>query len=271
MTSRAQDLLQANDLEGALDALQAQVKADPADPKLRIFLFQLLCVTGDWQRAVTQLKLCATMDPSAVPMAQTYREAIRCEVFREAVFAGERAPLVFGQPNEWVALLTEALKELAQGRAAEAAGLRERAFDMAATVSGTADDTPFDWIADADMRLGPVLEVIVNGRYFWMPFDTVRSLRIDAPSDLRDVVWLGAEITLRNGGEVVALIPTRYAGTAARGDAAAKLSRRTEWADAGAGTFVGIGQRLLATDAGDIPVMDLRSLQMGPAAQPGEG
>ncbi len=57
-------------------------------------------------------------------MAQTYREAIICEVYREKVFAGEKEPLIFGEPQEWVALLIEALKLLAQGRPAEAAQLR---------------------------------------------------------------------------------------------------------------------------------------------------
>lgn len=271
MTSRAHELLLANDLGGALAALQDQVKADPANAKLRIFLFQLLCVLGDWNRAINQLKLCATMDAEAVPMAQAYREAIRCEVFREKVFTGEREPLVFGQPNEWIALLMEALKLLAQGHPAEAAGLREKAFELAPAAGGEINGQRFEWIADADMRLGPVLEVVVNGRYFWMPFDAIHSMRVDEPADLRDMVWLGADITLQNGGEVVALIPTRYAGTIEAGDDAARLSRRTDWVDAGGETFVGLGQRLLATDTGDVPLLDLRNLQMDVAGPAPEG
>ena len=43
-------------------------------------------------------------DPTALTMAQTYREAIICEVYREKVFAGEKAPLDFGEPQEWLAL-----------------------------------------------------------------------------------------------------------------------------------------------------------------------
>lgn len=270
MTSRAHELLQANDLAGALDALQDQIRADPSNPKLRIFLFQLLCVSGDWKRAINQLKLSATMDEGAVQMAQAYREAIRCEVFREKVFSGERDPLVFGEPNEWIALLMEALKVLAQGRPGEAAELRNRAFEMAPAASGEINGDAFEWIADADMRLGPVLEAVVNGRYFWMPFEAIHSMRVDEPSDLRDFVWLGASITLKNGGEVTALLPTRYAGTTETGSDADKLSRATEWTDAGEGTFVGTGQRLLATDAGDYPLLDVRNLQMS-MAEPASG
>ena len=262
MTGDPTELLQGNDLEGALGALQEQVKARPEDPKLRVFLFQLLCVKGDWNRAITQLKLCAQMDAKALPMAQTYREAIICEVFREKVFAGEKDPLVFGQPEEWIALLMEAQKLLANGKISEAAGLRDRAFEAAPAVGGELDGKPFKWIADADMRLGPVLEIIINGRYFWLPFHAIGSLRVEPPEDLRDAVWTAAHLTLQNGGEHVVLIPTRYAGTASEGNNAQLMSRATDWVDAGDGAFTGIGQRLIATNDGDFALMDMRNLQM---------
>lgn len=261
---QAEDLLESGDLDGVLSALQDAVRADAANPKLRIFLFQLLCVQGDWKRAITQLKLCGEMDPQAVPMAQTYREGIVCEVYREKVFAGEKEPLIFGEPKEWIALMIEALKALASGKADQAADLRARAFEAAPTVSGTLNGEAFEWIADADMRLGPLLEVIVNGRYFWMPFDAVSSLTFEDPADLRDFVWTPGTLKLANGGEIVGLVPTRYAGTAERGDAAEKLARSTTWTDVGAETYVGLGQRLFTTDHGDTALMDIRSLTLGP-------
>ena len=259
---RAEELLKTGDLDGALQELQAEIRKRASDPKLRIFLFQLLCVRGDWTRAIAQLKLSAEMDPAAVPMAQTYREAIICEVFREKVFAGEKDPLIFGEPQEWAALMVEAVKLLAQGRAAEAASLRERAFEAAPAATGEINGLPFEWIADADMRLGPLLEIIINGRYFWMPFTTIGSMVVEPLKDLHACVWMPATLTLRNGGDVVALIPSRYAGTVIGGNDAARLSRSTDWRDAGADTFLGVGQRLLATDAGDTPIMELRTLSV---------
>ncbi len=256
----AEELVKLGNLGDALAALQSEVRARPADARLRIFLFQLLCVLGDWKRAITQLKVAAELDAQAVPMAQTYREAIICEVYRERVFGGDKDPLVFGEPQEWLALLVNALKVEAQGQVQQAADLRARAFEAAPAATGLLNDAPFEWIADADSRLGPVLEIVVNGRYFWMPFTAVAEIRVEAPSDLRDTVWTAANLTLRNGGEIVGLIPTRYAGTAETGDNAARLSRRTDWRDLGNGGFAGLGQRVLATDAGDTALMDLRRL-----------
>lgn len=261
MENTAQDLLKAGDLAGALAALQDNVRARPEDAKLRIFLFQLLCVQGNWERAIAQLKLCAQLDPSALPMAQTYREAIICEVFREKVFKGEKDALIFGEPQDWLALLAQALRALAKGDTAHAAQLREEAFEKAPAASGEIDGQDFEWIADADMRLGPVLEIVINGKYFWMPFNVLSSLRIEAPEDLRDTVWTAVNLTLKNGGELVGLVPTRYAGTVATGEDAMLLSRTTQWDDLGEGLFAGLGQRLLVTDAAEIPLMDARNIQ----------
>lgn len=258
----AVDLLKAGDLDGALDALQSEIRANAGSASLRIFLFQLLCVRGDWDRAIRQLKVSAEMDPEAVAMAQTYREGIVCEVYREKVFAGEKEPLIFGEPQEWIALMLEALKANAAGNADAAAEARGKAFDAAPTVTGKIDGKPFDWIADADMRLGPLLEAVVNGRYFWIPFTSIAQIEFEDPADLRDAVWTPATLHLPNGGDTVALIPTRYAGTTAMGSDSDKLARSTEWRDLGADTFAGLGQRLLTTNEEDFPLMDIRRIDL---------
>ncbi|QHQ36551.1 type VI secretion system accessory protein TagJ [Algicella marina] len=263
----AEELLRNGDLSGALAELQNTVRSDPSAAKHRIFLSQLLCVLGDWQRAVAQLKVSAELDALAIPMAQTYREGIICEVYREKVFAGEKEPLIFGEPQEWVALLIEALKTLAAGKTETVAELRDKAFEAAPIVSGTLNGQPFEWLADADTRLGPLFEMVINGRYFWVPMDQLTKITLTEPEDLRDSVWMPANVTLANSSDIVALIPTRYAGTATTGSDAAKLSRSTEWQDLGGETFVGIGQRMMATEAGDFPLMDIREITFdGPAS-----
>lgn len=273
--SEAVEKLKAGDLSGAYDALVAQVRKKPADAKLRVFLFQLLCVRGEWDRALTQLKVCGEMDPSTLSMVQSYREAIACELVREQVFAGQKAPLVFGEPAEWVALLIQSMQAMAQGRPEAAAELRGKAFADAPAVAGKADGVAFDWIADADMRLGPILELIVNGKYYWAPFAALQALKFEPPSDLRDRVWTPVEITTANGGQLVGFVPTRYPGAAATGRPGVMLAAETEWADAGGETFVGQGQRLLTTPDADLPLMDLRLVTLdtegaAPTADAGE-
>jgi type VI secretion system protein ImpE len=255
----AEKAIKEGDAQAALKLLSEQVRAHPQDAKLRVFLFQLLCVLGQWQRAQNQLVVAGELDASTLAMVQTYREAIQCEQLREEVFKGKRVPLLFGEPETWVALLIEAMLREGQGATEDALQLRTQAFDQAPASSGIVDGRPFAWMADADMRLGPVLEAVINGRYYWVPMMHLAQITMEAPADLRDCVWMAAQLTFTNGGEAVALIPTRYSGTDLTHGLLA-LARETQWRELQAGFFTGVGQRLIATDVGDFGVMDVRSI-----------
>jgi type VI secretion system protein ImpE len=254
--------LKAGDPAGALAHLQEQVRAQPSDAKLRVFLFQLLCVLGQWERALSQLDVASTLDPGALAMAQMYGDAVRCEPVRHEVFEGRKSPMIFGQPDEWLALLIESLLLGGQNRIAESNDLRARAFDAAPTTAGDIDGRPFEWIADADSRLGPVLEAVINGRYYWVPFARLTKVDLEAPEDLRDVVWTPAHLEFENGGESLALIPTRYAGSETADDMTLAMARKTLWSEAAADVHFGLGQRILTTDAEDVPLMDIRKITL---------
>ena len=241
----------------ALKLLQDQIRLSPADAKLRVFLFQLLCVQGAWDRALNQLTVAGELDAATLPMIQTYREAVRCEMLRDEVFLGKRTPLLLGEPAVWVAQLIEALSLDARGLVDQASAMRDEAFAAAPASAGQIDGKPFEWIADADMRLGPVLEAVVNGKYYWVPICHLAKVEIEPPADLRDCVWAAAQLSFNNGGESVALLPLRYAGTdLARPELA--LARKTEWLEPHPGFYTGVGQRLLTTDAGDSGLLDVR-------------
>ncbi len=259
----ARELLRSGEPRAALEQLKQEVRKAPRDARLRTFLFQLFCVFGEWQRAVTQLTVVAELDPEALPMVQAYRAAIRCEILRGKIFAGERTPTVFGDPEPWMSLLIEANRVLAAGRASEAGGLRDTAFEQAPATAGTIDGEAFEWIADADPRLGPMLEALVDGKYYWVPFHRLRSLDIEPPADLRDQVWMPAHFVWANGGDSVGFIPTRYPGSDAA-DPELALSRRTEWQERDSEWFLGLGQRTLTTDAGEHAVMDIRKMVLTP-------
>ena len=262
----ARAALKEGDLERTGSLLFQHLRAHPEDSKARIFLFQFLAVEGDWDRARRQLALCAEADPAAVPMAAIYSAAIEAEETRSRVFAGRETPTFFGQPPEWTAHLVQALRTEADTHAAAAAELRAEAMEAAPAVPGTADGQPFAWFCDADARLGPVLEVVVNGGYHWLPMESVAELRIAAPADLRDIVWIEAELTLSNGGQMAVVLPTRYPGAEASEDPAIRLARRTDWREIGEGMFAGEGQRMFATDTADLSMMDVREITFGPGA-----
>ncbi|MEA3277953.1 MAG: type VI secretion system accessory protein TagJ [Pseudomonadota bacterium] len=260
---RAEEALKQGDPVTALAELENAVRSNPADAKLRVFLFQLLAVLGQWDRSLTQLNLAGELDATNLAMVNTYREALACEALRAQVFSGNKDPMVFGEPAPWVALLLEALRFASEGRVEQSQGLRSEAFEQAPATGGTIDGAAFSWISDADQRLGPLLEAIINGRYYWVPFQHIRALVVEEPTDLRDLVWAPAHITWANAGETVALIPSRYPGSESSDDPRIQMARRTDWVEQGSGLFVGLGQRMLATDAGEYPLLQTRRVELG--------
>jgi len=267
----AESAVRAGDPQAALASLTAAVKAQPAKPQLRIFMAQLLCVLGQWERAHTQLNVVAELDASTGPMREMVGHALRCELLRAQVFDGKRSPMVFGQPDEWLAQLIESLLQAGQGALALSTRLAESAFEAAPATRGAINGEPFEWIADADSRLGPVLEAMVNGRYYWVPFSRLSKVSIENPVDLRDRVWLAAELGFANGGAAVAMIPTRYPGSQASVDGQILMAAKTEWQPLGDERFAGLGQRVLVTDQGEHDLRAVRLIELdtgGEAAAP---
>lgn len=258
---QAQEFLKEGDLDAAMNALKQSVMDDPSKAEYRTFLFQLLAVTGDWERALNQLNVAGELDVATTPMVQTYREALGSEALREQVFAGKRSPLVFGDPEQWIALALESLKLIAAGKYAEASELRDQAYEMAPAVPGTVNGEKFEWISDADSRIGPFIEAVVNGNYYWIPMHRIAAIDIEAPEDLRDLVWIPAQFSWANSGQAIGLIPVRYPGTPGSSDNAVRLARKTDWSELAADTYSGVGQRLFATDVADYPLLDVRQLR----------
>src|SRR6185437_1076217 len=115
----------------------------------RTFLFELLCFSGDYDRAEKQLALLADQTKEAGLAGLLYRGAINAEKTRAGMFEQERFPLSSTSP---------------------------------APVRGTLNGKPFSRIEDSDPRLGPRLEVFAAGDYMWISFADIALLEIDPPS-----------------------------------------------------------------------------------------
>lgn len=262
----AEEKLAAGQLNEALEDLKGAVRTSPSSTHLRIFLFQLLAVLGQWDKALAQLAVIGDLDASTLPMVQTYREALRCELLRAEVFGGRRAPVWFGSPDPWMASVTESLRLYGQGEYEQAGSVRDAAFEEAPEMPGSIDGEAFSWIADADMRLGPILEAIVNGQYYWIPVERLQRIEIEAPKDLRDVVWLPVHFTWANEGQAPGLIPTRYPGSENGPGSDIQLARRTDWEEHPGGYYQGLGQRMLVTETGEYALMDVRTVELAASA-----
>ncbi|WP_269084030.1 type VI secretion system accessory protein TagJ, partial [Xanthomonas citri] len=151
-----------------------QVRRQPADAAQRVFLFQLLAVLGQWSRAADQLRACGELDATTQPLVHTYLAVLQGEQTRAEVFAGKRLPRVMGEPAEWLAMHLQALQLAAQGHGEQAAALRAQAFERAPASAGVLNGERFQWLADADTRFGPCIELILDSGYAWAPLSQIQ-------------------------------------------------------------------------------------------------
>jgi len=235
----ARELYAAGRLDAAIETLGAELRDNPTDAQRRVFLFELLALSGQYDRAEKQLDVLARAGAKAEMGTMLYRSAIEAERVREHMFATGDYP---GAP--------------APG-----------------PVAGTRDGQSFLEIEDADPRLGPRLEVIAGGRYLWIPFAHIASVRIEAPTRLRDVRWLPARIATNASvrdlelGEV--LLPALTAGAWRHADPEIRLGRATDWEELpDDGGFTPVGQKVWRIDGEYVPLLQIRDLTVTPAPEP---
>jgi len=245
----ADQLLRAGDLDGARSALVEVVRKEPANEQARMFLFQLLALTGDWDKARKHLDILAQLSGEAQMLAAAYGQAIVAEAEREAVFAG-KARARQHVASDWAEGILDAIELLAKGEAAAAVEARDAAFDQAPDTPGAVDGERFDWLANADARFGPSFEAIIGGRYGLQPFDQVARIESEGPVDLRDLVWYPVQIAFKSGQSVAAFLPARYPGTGSGASADELLARTTSWSESPIGE-VGRGQQLWTPSSGE--------------------
>jgi type VI secretion system protein ImpE len=299
MPMRLSQLSAEGNLQDALARLESAVRRTPGSASHRWALVEMLCVLGQWQRALKHLQISAQLaggeDMQWPAKAQMLRGLIRAEAQRLDVFEGHSMPQPAIDRPQWMDSLARALAFNAQGDHVEADRFRRAALEEAPTrpvvcawcedpvthiasegVVETMVERRFEWIGDSDTRLGPVCEFIVAGGYRWLAFADIASLQMERPSHLLDLVWRPVTLQLqgtRAGAQTLrGFFPSRYSGTenlppgtdGARRDALT-LARLTQWEAVGDTGVFAVGQKTWMTDGGDMPLLGLRSLRLADA------
>lgn len=260
-------LMAGASLAETLTRVESEIKSHPADADLRATLVQLLCLTGNWTRAGTQLKSWLALKPQAQPTVTLLHQAVQGEMQRDAVFAGQIRPRMPGEAFSWAENLLRALQADVAGNREKAEALRAEAFSVADLNPGhvrqeqTEQAQAVDWLIDGDGRLGPVCELIVNGHYTWLPFAAVSELRFQAPASVTDLVWRHTLVRLIDGSEQVCQLPVRYPFDNQAPDRL-RLASVTEWTplDAAGEQFIGHGQKTWLSADGNYPLLSLELL-----------
>lgn len=228
--SSAREHFAAGRLESAIDALGVELRSNPTDTQRRVFLFELLIFTGQYDRAEKQLDVLSKGGPDNELAVLPYRAAILGERVREHMFQTSDFPNT----------------------------------PAPTPVAGTLNGKRFSSIEDADSRVGARLEIMAGGKYMWVPFAYVQSLHMEAPQHLRDLRWMPARLSTSAAmkdtelGEV--LLPTLSPLAWKLEDPELRLGRAADWEDLPDGDFRPIGQKVLRVDGDLIPLLEVRDL-----------
>jgi type VI secretion system protein ImpE len=258
----ASELFKAGQLQPAIDAQVKEVKANPADSGKRLFLFELLAFAGDLERAKKQIDALQFTEPGQVAAVQDYRHNLEAEQARRRLFRDGAEPKFLVPPGDNVGLRLEAVRQLREQRGAEAAELLARAEAATPPVRGLLNDRPFATLRDCDDRFGTVLEVFAQGVYYWVPLEQVEGLALNAPAFPRDLLWLPARLTVREGPSGEVFLPALYPGSHEDGRDPVRLGRESDWAGAASGPVLGRGARTFLVEDDAVGLLEWRQLQM---------
>ena len=227
----AKELLGAGKVRDAEGALNAYLRNNPADAGQRTFLFELLCFSGQYDRAEKHLGVLAKGGPEAEMGAVLYYSALHAEKTRHGIFQKQEYPKEPAQPSP----------------------------------PGTLNGKPFTTIRDADPEIGPRLELYAAGAYLWIPFQHIASLQMEAPKTLRDTLWAsafvmtGPEFKGTDIGQVI--LPAIYPFSWKSDDESLWLGRGTEWVKDDEGNEFPVGQKMFIVDGEEVPLLEIRSLE----------
>jgi len=228
----ALELFQSGKLQAAIQALGEEVRNAPLDSRRRIFLFELLCFAGEYDRAEKHLDIVAGASQASNVGALLYRSALHAERTRQKMFAESSFPM----PRP------------------------------ALETPGHLQDQSFSGFMDADPRIGGALEVFVAGSYSWIDFQQLASIEIPRPKRLRDLLWTPAIVTTTPEykamelGEV--LLPVLSPLSWKESDDSVRLGRSTIWKPDPVHGEIPVGQKLFLAGEECIPILELGKVEL---------
>jgi type VI secretion system protein ImpE len=228
-------LLDAGKVREAESALNQHLRQNPADHAQRTFLFELLCFSGQYERAEKQLGVLSQGGREAEMGAVLYYSALHAEKTRHETFRKQEFPQTVAAPSP----------------------------------RGKLNGRPFESIRDADPDVGARLEVYGAGAYLWIPFQHIASVKIEPPRRLRDTLWApafvltGASFQGTDIGEV--LLPVIYPFSWKSEDESVWLGRTTAWVADDEGHEFPVGQKIFEVDGEQVPLLEIRSLEFAAA------
>jgi type VI secretion system protein ImpE len=263
----AGELLAAGDLDGAIQAATAEVKAKPKDLESRWLLAELLILSGQHDRADAQFDAVIAVEPRAAVSAIPIRHLLRAEAARRQFYDEGRVPELLDGADQQVRDRLEAFVLLRAGRAADAGLLVERAEKARPALGGKLtlakeeSERSFSDFRDLDDITAEVFEVLTQtGKYYWIEMRRVQLIEFTPPERPLDLIWRPVRMVVKDAFDAQVHLPAVY-GTLKAADTASRLGRRTDWLGDDGEAIVGVGRRSFVVDGEEqVDMMALGSI-----------
>lgn len=249
----AGELLSTGNLDEAIQAATADVKAKPKDLEARWLLAELLVLSGQHDRADAQFDAMIAIEPRAAVSAIPIRHLLRAEAARRQFFDEGRIPELLDGADQQVRDRLEAFVLRRAGKAAEAGRLAERAETARPALAGTitlakGGERRFSDFRDLDDITAEVFEVLTQtGKYYWVEMPRVELIEFTPPERPLDLIWRPVRMVVKNAFDAQVHLPAVY-GTLEGADAASRLGRRSDWLGGDREAIVGVGRRSFVID-----------------------
>ncbi len=244
-------------VEEALDA----VKSAPTDLKARIFLFELSCFSGDWERAERQLDVIGQQDMNAMIGSQIYKQNFEAERDRIDLFSKGQIPECLMQPPNYVEGLLAAVSHVKDGKLSEAKEVIDQVEESRPAFACKVDGAESSDFRDYNDLTSCVFEAIVKDSYTWLPFEQVEKVEFLETKSLRDNYWRQAEVELINGTTGEMFLPALYAESYKNESDEIRLGRATDWREMDEDIYIGEGVRLFQVESGYKPISEIKTIE----------
>jgi type VI secretion system protein ImpE len=260
----SEELFRDGKLRDAIAAQTAAVRAAPADVNRRWFLVELLCFVEEWDRSDQLLEIISTQAEDMAAAVLRFRGLLRGEQTRRQVMREGRAPQMVGPSAGLLQPVVEALLSLREGEPVTAAAKLAEAAAQTPAVAGTYDGKQsFDAFQDIDDVCAPFVEFITDGGgYHWVSVGDVSLLETRPLQRPRDLIWRPSRLEVRDGPTSEVYLPALYVSDSPDIDDAIRLGRRTDWCEVQGGLVRGVGQRTFLVGDDDIPIHELRQVEL---------
>lgn len=263
MNARVSEFLAADQLDDAIGFMNGEVRSHPTDVMRRATLAELLCLTGNLDRADTILDSIDNLDPSMGVGVALFRQLIRAEQARQQFYGEGRAPEFLVRPDKVSELELRAAVLLRDGGDREAAAaLIEERDALRSPAPGRIDGVEFDDFRDLDDVCGAHLEILTsNGKYYWTPIASVVAMQFRAPERRRDLLWRRVHLSIADGPDGEVFMPAIYVGKPST--PAHKLGHATDFLGEAA-PITGLGLRSFLVGEESRTIYELGRIEFAP-------